>query len=41
MYKMGVTRFGVGYQSAIDIINECLECDERVTLDNYKPKETV
>jgi deoxyribose-phosphate aldolase len=36
MYKMGVTRFGVGYQSAIDIINECLECDENVTLDNYR-----
>ena len=41
MYRMGVIRFGVGYQPAIDIINECLECDDDVSLDTYGLNETV
>ena len=39
MYQMGVTRFGVGYQPAIDIIQECLDCDEEMTLENYSVVE--
>lgn len=35
MYRRGVTRFGIGYQPSIDIMNQCLECDKSITLKNY------